>query len=325
MRLAIATTIIDAEPHLETFVNYHLSIGFDLLILFFDDPSDPSANKYANSDKVIVVKNDDRLKKKWEKVDKREYWYSFSHKDVMSRQLLNLNVALKMASALKIDWILHIDVDELFYSPEQTVRDHFSRLNGSEVDAIAYLNHEAISETIEVENIFKGIKYFKKNYAVLNADQKKVADQYVKEGVSYFNFYNIGKSAGRIRSYLRPITVHEFRFRPALPYMLKMRRPRKRYFSSDVFPCILHYPCCGFDFFWRKYRLLGDFEDKWWNMGKEIKEYLPMHVLSRDVCKKNNIDEAMQFYKEHFLERNLRYLDLFRQEGICLEVPNLFK
>ena len=41
-RAAIVTTLRDSATVIESFVAYHRVIGFDHILLFFEDPADPS-------------------------------------------------------------------------------------------------------------------------------------------------------------------------------------------------------------------------------------------------------------------------------------------
>src|SRR5258707_6040459 len=119
MKLAIAITVKDCKPYLDIFLHHHFSIGFDHIFLFLDDPSSETVNPGINNAKITVIKNDKELQMQWEKLRSYRHFGEFTQTECMARQILNVDVALKMALELKIDWLLHIDIDELFYSPEQ--------------------------------------------------------------------------------------------------------------------------------------------------------------------------------------------------------------
>jgi hypothetical protein len=127
-RVAIATMLKNPGPLLGSFIQYHLAIGFDHLFLFFDDPNDPSiaeAQQYRN---VTVIRHDKELLQKF--IEKEVYAQigHLIHSEMMARQQLCVEVALDLARQNDFDWLLHIDIDELFYSPNCSVKEHFMRL-----------------------------------------------------------------------------------------------------------------------------------------------------------------------------------------------------
>jgi hypothetical protein len=61
MKLAIVTTVKYAEGNLNTFIRYHLSIGFDLIYLFFDDVDCDAARNYLGKHNIVVIEKDKAL------------------------------------------------------------------------------------------------------------------------------------------------------------------------------------------------------------------------------------------------------------------------
>src|SRR4030095_16612518 len=146
---AIVTTLRNADSVIDSFINYHKLIGFDHIFLFFDDPEDPSMQKAAKYPDVTTIRNDDSLRRVWEQ--SRLYAEDMSLRrfistEVMARQELNVEIAIRLSLERNIDWLLHIDIDELFYSKGQTVKEHFKSLSARRVQHISYVNYEAIPQ-----------------------------------------------------------------------------------------------------------------------------------------------------------------------------------
>src|SRR5262245_29586539 len=255
-RAAIVTTLTDAELVIDSFIAYHLAIGFDHLFLFFDDPADPSFHNAANYPAVTAIKHDDSLRHAWQQsrlYAEDETTRRFVDKEVMARQELNVGIAVNLALEMNIDWLLHVDIDELFYLPSQNVKAHFKSLTDRNIGRVTYLNYEAVPERLYIDNYLKEVTLFKKAPRALSGGsfskaQIELLNSMPELPANFFLYYGNGKQAGRVTEKLLPLGVHAFR-----PSSLEEE------VSTDA--VILHYPCCGFDHFWRKYKTLGKFSD----------------------------------------------------------------
>ena len=204
MRAAMVTTLRGAAPVLDSFIRYHLALGFAQLYLFFDDPEDPAialARRFEGSGVTVAVHGPE-LEEEWQCV---QFGYFAPHlaSEVMGRQCLNVEVAVQWALAAGHDWLLHIDADELFYCPGQDAGSHFARLAAQEIDRAVYPNLEAIAETIDVCDFFCEVTLFKTNRNTLpggqfNAAQAALAARFRQFPPHFFLFYSNGKSAARL-------------------------------------------------------------------------------------------------------------------------------
>src|SRR5881227_2033303 len=154
-RAAIVTTLRDADRVLDSFIRYHLLIGFEQIFLFFDDPHDPSLDKARGYEKVTAMRDNRALRRRWKQT--RLYAEDgqlrrFRNKEVMARQELNVAIAVELAIDHRIDWLLHIDIDELFYSPAQTVKEHFGSLSAKGVQQVTYANYEALPDRLDIKD-----------------------------------------------------------------------------------------------------------------------------------------------------------------------------
>eukprot|EP00928_Gymnodinium_smaydae_P047252 TRINITY_DN31521_c0_g1_i1.p1 TRINITY_DN31521_c0_g1~~TRINITY_DN31521_c0_g1_i1.p1 ORF type:complete len:743 (-),score=162.51 TRINITY_DN31521_c0_g1_i1:325-2370(-) len=129
------------------------------------------------------MKNDDRLQKLWGTCKQWRSVQADVKTNQMHRQVLNCEVALRMLEPLGVEWLLHIDADELFHISRDNddagddepqlaaattgastpVARHFARVPRS-VLYLAYLNHEAIPEQIgDFEDYFREVTLFRRN------------------------------------------------------------------------------------------------------------------------------------------------------------------
>jgi hypothetical protein len=164
-------------------------------------------------------------------------------KEVMSRQITNFTNVRNYAKEDDVSWLLHIDGDELFYPNDKSLNNIFNLNN---IDSITFQNYEMIPKRDNYENCFISGIDFKINPVIFNA-------------------YSNGKSAVRVNSTAIIAGVHGF-------------YGGNNYASPHG--KILHYPSCNFDEYISKYKILGKFEDKWWN---SVKIPFKFHTESRDI------------------------------------------
>jgi len=312
--VAIVTTLRDADLVLESFVRYHLAIGFDHLFLFFDDSQDPSFPRVASRGSVTAIKNDASLRQRWvqSRLHRRDpRLMGFIDREVMARQALNAGVAIELAMEKKIDWLLHLDIDELFFSPTQSVRSHFAELSAENIDQITYRNCEAIPQRADVGDYFREVTIFKRPPAALaggslTAHQMELIRSIPQLSDSFFLFYGNGKSAARVTRDLIPNGVHAFHSAAA--------RSRD---TTSTDPLILHYPCCGFEHFWRKYRTLGDFADQWFDTIDIARCGNAFHLEARDVVAGNDRSAAFDFFNKRVVIKDEPTIEKLLVSGLC--------
>jgi hypothetical protein len=288
MKVGIVTTLIDAENVIKSFVNYHLKTGFDRIYLFFDNPNDPTKSLVEGNRKVSVIPCNVQLKEQWKHTNAyKNYGHlnSFIQVEPMARQILNMDVACKLAQDDGIEWLLHIDIDELFYSPHEGVHEHFEHLASEGVFFKRYLNFEAIPEKESIQDYFKEVTLFKKNPEVYSFDERINHQHHVT--TNFFTHYQHGKMAAQA-SRIYVSGIHEFVFDKA-----QLGKPLNIPVGSPTDPTILHYPCCGFQFFWDKFMTLGNFNEN--IFGREL---YGIYKSAKEVIKLNDRAEALKFYQQ---------------------------
>lgn len=311
VKTAIVTTLVDAEKVLDTFLRYHLHAGFDHIYLFFDDPTDRSIELARAYEKVTIVVRDEELMERWRKTRVYELYAQYKDyisKELIARQILNMEVACELAKQDNIDWILHIDVDEVFHSPRETVNEHFTRLTRRNIWSVHYLNYEAIPESVDIENYFHEVTLFKKNPDHNNLfERMRFSKTYAK---NHFNFYRNGKSAAQVKRILlsgvhdftieRHPASNSFSIKSVVNAIIAPLRRLNWFKGRPSFnePVILHYSVCGFDRFWNKYVRLGDFSNKVFDVGA-IQH--PLHIEARDVVASDDKIVALALYKKRVM------------------------
>ena len=335
----LAITMLLKAPNLAalvTFVRFHRHLGFARFELFMDDIHDgidaPQRNDgaaavlaelNAHSDADIVVH---RCNRKWwlsrepepetqsELGEPREaaargtesvweQWGKHIWTEVIARQVVAVDVAIRGSLAVGCHWLLHIDVDEALccgglqasaagHEPNQPGEavQFFQRLPAA-LDQVTFLNHEAAPETCEIGDWFKECTLFKRSPSAGGDSRNFVA-------------YTNGKSAVRLAPGVIPAGPH--RFTSVAP----ARRLHSIVVSDQVisaqsglqastptdstpqpedseqfcYPVLLHYPNCGFEEWRRKYKSLGLFKNTF--CGKAEIPF-KFHLRSRDLLQSN--------------------------------------
>ena len=143
---------------------YHLAVGFTGLYLYFDDPHEAAAidaaRRFEPRAKVVLC-----TPAFWQVQRGTNAFFrdgrggnlggnfgglsaaSFEKGDVQSRQCVAVQEAVARATADGYDWLLHVDIDELWFSPSKGAqRDAPSAfaLAPADVHELVFMNHEAV-------------------------------------------------------------------------------------------------------------------------------------------------------------------------------------
>ena len=182
-RVATVTTLRGLPPAMLTsFVRWHLRLGFCRLYLYFDDPDDvgvalarklrhEAARRGYGDDCVRVVPCDSRVRGDWGSLHTASRWELSRVRQIVEvRQLLNCEHALRAAHAdADVDWLLHIDSDELFWIDDLDAAAHFGRLNAHGCVNFRYAIHEAVPEAVNSRNVFESVTLFRRHATGLEA------------------------------------------------------------------------------------------------------------------------------------------------------------
>ncbi|GFP90915.1 glycosyltransferase-like kobito 1 [Phtheirospermum japonicum] len=146
--------------------------------------------------------------------------------------------AIVMAREAGMDWIIHLDTDELMYpagSQEYSVQNILSDVPW-DVDMVIFPNYESAVERDDIKEPFSEVTMFKKNLDHLANETYVVNYKKVYHGnPHYFLTYGNGKSAARVQDHLRPNGAHRWHNYLKMPNEIK---------SEEA--AVLHYPYAKF-------------------------------------------------------------------------------
>ena len=266
--IAIVTTVRDPGSSFRTWITYHRQIA-DKLYIFLDEPGPRDAALIPDAPGVNYLAGTQQSTMS-------------GGNGVMERQIANVERAHPLCVADNIDWLVHIDGDELLWSPDGNVADFFAALS-PEVATVSFVNHEVINTERTADN-FKDLRFFKRN-----GGEDKFRQYLSYRKYSFFLFYGNGKSAVRISNYKRPNGVHIFEVDDGITL-----------FEKKV--CVLHYACPTYQQWLTKYRQLDEFQPYWWD---DVQNPIPFqfHLDSRDVYleskKTGNWQTTRDFYRSN--------------------------
>ena len=173
-RCAVGTMLRGAPPEsVANFIRYHLAIGFERVYLCFDDPKDaavPYARRFERADgtgaHVVLlseafwreqrrsaafftsnVHGDPKADPKAEDPKSADLVEHFERGDVQARQMASISHVMRVAKEGGIEWLLHVDIDEIWYSPHPAVQTHAPIFFGAvpkHILQLTFLNHEAV-------------------------------------------------------------------------------------------------------------------------------------------------------------------------------------
>ncbi|XP_047311212.1 glycosyltransferase-like KOBITO 1 isoform X3 [Impatiens glandulifera] len=141
------------------------------------------------------------------------FFYKPCNYELFVKQCFNMEMAIVMAREAGMDWILHIDTDELVHpagTHEYSVRQVLAEVPAN-VDTVIFPNYESCVEKDDVEEPFSEVSMFKKNYEhVLRKTYFGNYNDAMHGNPNYFLTYGNGKSAARIQDNLRPNGAHRW-------------------------------------------------------------------------------------------------------------------
>jgi len=237
LKCAIVTTTANASgKQFEQWFRWHHQIlGFEMFYVFVDDRGTPSSfsarsqSLFPENVKLFRESHGDleSIRPKL-RCNKEQWLVPWMRKrgcnaELFVKQSQNVEMAISMARKDNIDWIAHIDIDELLFPSGGASLDIRELLQDQPgyVDAIVFPNYEAVPEMRGgVQDPFVDATLFKRNY-----EQARDKDKWKKLGgevvrnkslPNFFLAYANGKSIARIAgNKLRSNGAHRFKFRSA--------------------------------------------------------------------------------------------------------------
>ncbi|HHJ16541.1 MAG TPA: hypothetical protein ENJ80_07575 [Gammaproteobacteria bacterium] len=229
--ISIVTTLRAPLHESMSFVHYHINKGISHLFLYFDDPDDPAIECLAHYDNVTCVQCD------------KHYWTANAGtypQFIEDRQIFNANHALALARDRNLDWIIHIDSDELLYT--NTSLEGLLSGVSKDIHVIRFTMREAVPSKLKYRNFFMEVHDFKVPPTPIQG--QSLASKNVRQALyhgEYFRGHTGSKSAVRLDSPVKSLHIH---FPIESVENLTVRQ------SNDI--VLLHYDCCDFAAWQRK-------------------------------------------------------------------------
>ncbi|KAJ8565530.1 hypothetical protein K7X08_008106 [Anisodus acutangulus] len=133
----------------------------------------------------------------WNETWLSSFFYKPCNYELFVKQSLNMEMAIVMARDAGMDWIIHLDTDELIHPAG--AREYSLRYQESSV------------ERDDIKDPFTEVSMFKKNYDHLTKDTYfGMYKEATRGNPNYFLTYGNGKAAARIQDHLRPNGAHRW-------------------------------------------------------------------------------------------------------------------
>ncbi|KAL1510935.1 hypothetical protein AB1Y20_005763 [Prymnesium parvum] len=344
-RAATVTTLRGVPAaRVRAFIRWHLRLGFSRLYLYFDEPRDAAAAAAAaEGRRVRVVRCDGRLRHEWSQLRVYGAWGAAAEAMVEVRQMYNAEHALRAAHAEGgVEWLVHLDSDELFYLPSLDVAPHFAALHAAGCKQYLYPIHEGVPEAVDAADVFGGVTLFRRHPSALPDAAAATPDaaralhfwrrrRPEESRSAYFLGSAQGKSAVRVEPGVRPMSVHAFQ--PAKPADVRLCwaafAERTSPFGEALRvvrargePCILHCISCSFTLWREKYALLGQFGDTKPGGAAAGGESIAktFHADSRDVIASADLQAARDMYVSQVCLLDQEEAERQVAAGVCMRI-----
>lgn len=292
--ITIVTTV--KYPHqFLSWILYHSKIGIQRVYVFIDDEKDTQTLQLCQQypSFVIPIVNTSQLKTLYLNIFAGSQYLETFNKEVMSRQILNAEYAISLAKEEGLQWLIHIDADELIYVRNNQPLGNILQSSKNEGKYyLKFINYEVAPNTENYQNCFVEGTHFKTNGFRYIAYANGKAGIYIGENIS------IGVNG-----------VHTF------------RTNWKHETSGEI--VVLHYPSCNFEEFLKKYVILGSFPDQWFGtipisiqFHKDARDVISGCTDSTEVCEQNarNLYRQNHVYSPAELQNeNITYIDSVRK------------
>jgi len=264
----LVTTLREPRDKILRFVNYHLNVGIDHILLFLDEGEPPPA--LLGDPRVTVTRCDPehwrQARRQLEEgplralrdCDGRRYRAALrqlggASLDHQVKQYLNASLALGRARSLGLDWLFHVDGDELIHVREGRLGAEMAGVPDG-VDWVVFSTLEAVPHAAVQGDGFTEVGVFRDVSRPTWASSPPL-DRLLARACgaahaslawlagcretffrgAYFRGHAYGKSAARTRSPIVGLHLH----RPVARGPLRVRRSRRGR--------ILHFDCITYE------------------------------------------------------------------------------
>uniref|UniRef100_A0A452XHX9 Glycosyltransferase family 92 protein n=1 Tax=Aegilops tauschii subsp. strangulata TaxID=200361 RepID=A0A452XHX9_AEGTS len=225
---------------------YHKVVGVAHFLLFVEGKAaKPSvAGVLESIPGVKVVYRTKELEEQqarsriWDETWLSGFFYKPCNYELFVKQSLNMEMAIVMARESGMDWIMHLDTDELLYpggASEYSIRRLLADVP-EDVDMVIFPNYESSVERDDIKDPFSEVSMFKKNYDHLPKDTYfGMYKEATRGNPNYFITYGNGKSAARIQDHLRPNGAHRWHNYAKSPNEIKLEEAAVLHYTYTKF------------------------------------------------------------------------------------------
>lgn len=235
IRVGTATTLKTSLHQSLQFAAYHHHLGVDEVIMFFDDPEDLAAATLHGKPGITVIKCDS------------DHWNLLNHtrgrpETVQERQITNMNWLIQ-ERAVDLDWIIHIDSDELIWAPDGLHRT--LQNEGSKTSVLQLTTMEAVPPHPDLSDPFKEVTLFREHlpHRYPLAKRLHVGSGFI-DSEGFFRGHTQGKPAVRLDGVVTAVKIHR---------AVEMDKSRFTKKISEGMR-VLHYDAGSFDQWLAKWR-----------------------------------------------------------------------
>ena len=133
-RFGVVVTTNETPAQTRGFINFHLNVGAEHIVVCFDNPSDPVMSEYLNHPDVSCI------------CCTTKHWLMLLGRqpdNMQEKQHANLRYGSDMLRRRGIDWIISLDTDELLFPSKSSVQDVLDHCS-NEVDFLQVQPKESI-------------------------------------------------------------------------------------------------------------------------------------------------------------------------------------
>lgn len=321
----MVSTVRGLDVSYRTAVAHHRALGFERFYLYLDDPSERAATEallgdLAGPGLTLIARDaahDQRagLSPLFDEDPRLPY-----ARCVVTRQRINVAMCVERARRDGVDWLLHIDADELLAAPLASGSSEDAPLRFAawldalppSIDEVFLPNLEGVPQREEYDDPFLQVDLFKRNpYHLSKLQHDRL--RYKHERQQFYVAYASGKSIfrpERVREPAGPSSVHHYG-----PDLLADHLHVQDQLEG---PVILHYPMIGFMSFVR--RVSG------YNLDRinqyEVLSDNPNNLFrqARRALTEYGLGALRRFYREWVLYEDPAELALLRRWGALHEL-----
>uniref|UniRef100_A0A5B7BEW0 Glycosyltransferase family 92 protein n=1 Tax=Davidia involucrata TaxID=16924 RepID=A0A5B7BEW0_DAVIN len=245
-KICITTSTSAGLEQILPWMFYHKVIGVTTFLLFVEGKAaSPSVSKVLESiPGVKVIYRTRELEEQqaksriWNETWLSSFFYKPCNYELFVKQSLNMEMAIVMARNAGMDWIIHLDTDELIHpagAREYSLRQLLLDVPGN-VDMVVFPNYESSIERDDIKEPFTEVSMFKKNYDHLPKDTYfGMYKESTRGNPNYFLTYGNGKSAARVQDHLRPNGAHRWHNYMKTPNEIKLEEAAVLHYTYTKF------------------------------------------------------------------------------------------